>query len=232
MSDAEERESYRDRLAAALRQALGGNDRHHRISLVDAVMAVRDAELDRLSQENDRLAAKVDDLEGAALEDVDERDRLERLLDQFAYAVAPVEVIGEHSSGNDPWQNALDMLAPASERDEQQRRAERAEAQLAEAREQLRLANIDAVTNEAQLNAADKKIEDISSSLDRVRQTATEWQNPDGETGVYAPAIGAHLLAILDNPPPGDTPEPGHLPVAASDDQIGSTTPEPNRSEP
>jgi hypothetical protein len=31
--------------------------------------------------------------------------------------VAPIEVIGEHSSGNDPWVNALDMVTPAAEVD-------------------------------------------------------------------------------------------------------------------
>lgn len=46
-----------------------------------------------------------------ACEDViAERDRVEDLADQLAYAVAPAEVIGEHSSANSPWQNALDIL--------------------------------------------------------------------------------------------------------------------------
>ena len=56
------------------------------------------------------LQAKLDRSEASALDVVDERDRLENLLNRFAYAVAPVSVIGEHSSGNDPWANALEIL--------------------------------------------------------------------------------------------------------------------------
>ena len=56
------------------------------------------------------LQAKLDRSEASALDTVDERDRLENLLNKFAYAVAPVSVIGEHSSANDPWANALEIL--------------------------------------------------------------------------------------------------------------------------
>jgi hypothetical protein len=65
-----------------------------------------------------RLRTKLDQPEASALDVVDERDRCERLLDRFAYTVAPVEVIGEHSSGNDPWENALDMLSSAAQVEE------------------------------------------------------------------------------------------------------------------
>ncbi len=40
-----------------------------------------------------------------------ERDHAQGSADKLAYAIAPVEIIGEHSSGNDPWANALDVLA-------------------------------------------------------------------------------------------------------------------------
>jgi hypothetical protein len=30
--------------------------------------------------------------------------------DRLAYSIAPVDVIGEHSNLNDPWQNAIDHL--------------------------------------------------------------------------------------------------------------------------
>ncbi|MEV4383786.1 hypothetical protein, partial [Streptosporangium sp. NPDC049644] len=46
-----------------------------------------------------------------------ERDDYHDLLDRFAYSVAPVEVIGEHSSANDPWANALEIVTPAAEVD-------------------------------------------------------------------------------------------------------------------
>ncbi|MFJ5984263.1 hypothetical protein [Lentzea sp. NPDC092896] len=38
------------------------------------------------------------------------RDSMEEWADKLAYAVAPVEVIGEHSNANNPWQNALEIL--------------------------------------------------------------------------------------------------------------------------
>lgn len=42
---------------------------------------------------------------------IDERDQAQDAADRLAYAIAPVEVIGEHSSGNDPWAEALEVLA-------------------------------------------------------------------------------------------------------------------------
>lgn len=39
---------------------------------------------------------------------IDERDYLEEMCDKLAYCIASEEVLGEHSNGNDPWQNALD----------------------------------------------------------------------------------------------------------------------------
>ena len=45
------------------------------------------------------------------LELIAERDLAEEAADRLAYAIAPVEVIGEHSNCNDPWANALEVLA-------------------------------------------------------------------------------------------------------------------------
>lgn len=56
--------------------------------------------IERADQEHERALA----------EELTNRDNAHELLDQFAYAVAPMEVIGEHSSMNDPWQNALAIL--------------------------------------------------------------------------------------------------------------------------
>lgn len=58
--------------------------------------------------------ADVQRLNTAIDEVLKERDELHDRLDQFAYTVAPQSVIGEHSSGNDPWANALEMLTPAA----------------------------------------------------------------------------------------------------------------------
>lgn len=48
--------------------------------------------------------------EEAHLRTIDQRDRAEEWADKLAYAVAPMEEIGEHSNVNNPWQNALDVL--------------------------------------------------------------------------------------------------------------------------
>jgi hypothetical protein len=50
------------------------------------------------------------------LELIEQRDRAEDWADRLAAALAPPDVLGEHSSGNDPWRNALDYadrLRPA-----------------------------------------------------------------------------------------------------------------------
>jgi len=41
---------------------------------------------------------------------INERDQAQDAADKLAYAIAPMEVIGEHSSGNDPWAQALEVL--------------------------------------------------------------------------------------------------------------------------
>ncbi|KAB2347301.1 hypothetical protein [Actinomadura rudentiformis] len=67
--------------------------------------------------------ADRDRLDTALNEALCERDDLNDLLDQFAWSVAPIEVIGEHSSGNDPWANAMEIVTPAA--DVEQLRADR-----------------------------------------------------------------------------------------------------------
>jgi hypothetical protein len=47
-----------------------------------------------------------------------DRNHLSRLLDEFAAAVAPAEVIGEHTQYNNPWRNALDLITPMAEVDQ------------------------------------------------------------------------------------------------------------------
>ena len=48
---------------------------------------------------------------------IDDRDRFHDMADKLAYAVAPEEIIGEHSSMNCPWENALDLITPMAEVD-------------------------------------------------------------------------------------------------------------------
>jgi hypothetical protein len=44
------------------------------------------------------------------LQIIKERDYFEEWADKLAYAIAPVEIIGEHSNVNNPYQNALEYL--------------------------------------------------------------------------------------------------------------------------
>ena len=42
---------------------------------------------------------------------IKERDYLQEMCDKLAACIAPDEVLGEHSSMNDPWTNALEYAA-------------------------------------------------------------------------------------------------------------------------
>lgn len=53
-------------------------------------------EIEKLDRDEDQL--------------IGERDHLHEVADRLAYAIAPVEVIGEHSDHNDPWDNAYEEL--------------------------------------------------------------------------------------------------------------------------
>lgn len=61
-----------------------------------------------------RLAAQdatIKRLERGAETDSAAYDRLHDTADRLAYAIAPMEELGEHSSGNDPWENAIEAVA-------------------------------------------------------------------------------------------------------------------------
>lgn len=73
------------------------------------------AQVERLREEWRKLRDRVDELDREIDQLINERDLLHDVADKLAYAVAPIEVIGEHSSENDPWENALDLITPAAE---------------------------------------------------------------------------------------------------------------------
>lgn len=73
-----------------------------------AMVGLAQAEVLRLLQ---HLAGMESDL----TRELETRDRYHDLLDRFAYAVAPESQIGEHSSLNDPWARALQILEGGSE---------------------------------------------------------------------------------------------------------------------
>ena len=58
----------------------------------------------------ERLQAKIALNERDHLRTIDERDRFQEWADKLAYAVASQDEIGEHTSANNPWANALEIL--------------------------------------------------------------------------------------------------------------------------
>lgn len=78
-------------------------------------LPVYDADVPALLAEVDQLRKQAEELDNDLDEAMKDRDTYHDLLDTFASAVAPMEVIGEHSSGNDPWANALELVTPAAE---------------------------------------------------------------------------------------------------------------------
>ncbi|MFI5739104.1 hypothetical protein ACIA9I_12115 [Streptomyces anulatus] len=84
-----------------------------------------------LTPELERLRTQYDQLDKTLDEVMTERDAHHDALDRFALAVAPEEVIGEHSSGNNPWANAFELVTPAAEVDALRARIAELEQQLA-----------------------------------------------------------------------------------------------------
>lgn len=85
--------------------------------------ALRDllAEVEAQRAESAAVRAERDELKRTSERDLDqvmrERDEYHEVADKLAYAVAPEEVIGEHSSMNDPWENAYELITPKAEVD-------------------------------------------------------------------------------------------------------------------
>ncbi|MER7788604.1 hypothetical protein [Streptomyces sp. NPDC097640] len=81
---------------------------------LDRVRAKRDRAtraFDALLGRHGKVKSERDELNRALAETTDDRDRAQEAADKLAYAIAPIEVIGEHSGGNCPWTNALDVAA-------------------------------------------------------------------------------------------------------------------------
>lgn len=108
-------DKYLERMAEVVERAEANDPKVQRDKVAKAMKRLTqlEAELDQATTaaaEAITLRQTVADLERALGEEIDNRDRLERKLDEFAYTIAPQEVIGEHSSGNDPWANAIEHL--------------------------------------------------------------------------------------------------------------------------
>ncbi|MFD2421638.1 hypothetical protein [Amycolatopsis pigmentata] len=59
------------------------------------------------------------------LDVIDERDRAEEWADKLAAAIAPADVLGEHSNANNPWANALGYVHGNAPATSEQREIER-----------------------------------------------------------------------------------------------------------
>ncbi|WP_018502922.1 hypothetical protein [Parafrankia discariae] len=89
----------------------------------------------RLIAEVRRLRSQVTKAERAEELAIEDRDRYHEWADRMAYAIAPREVIGEHTTGNNPWRGAIEE-------------AGRLRAQVAELQAELVAARNDAATHE------------------------------------------------------------------------------------
>ena len=74
------------------------------VALYDSAIA----EVNRTRAEINRLTAQLAELMDDLDEVIAQRDDAEAWADRLAAAIAPPEVLGEYTSTNDPWCNALD----------------------------------------------------------------------------------------------------------------------------
>lgn len=66
-------------------------------------------ELERQAAEVARLTRERDEAQRAVEQELKNRDEAVEWADELALAIAPVEMIGEHTSSNEPWRNALEI---------------------------------------------------------------------------------------------------------------------------
>lgn len=114
-----DRKAAQQHILAALRQveqplraelAESVNQHNALADMLNAARIERDeakARADFADLAEQKARADVERLERSELELIDERDRAEEWADRLAYAIGG-EAIGEHSSANNPWQNALE----------------------------------------------------------------------------------------------------------------------------
>jgi hypothetical protein len=69
------------------------------------------ATIRRLLSELAVVTAERDEAETSLLQEIGNRDAYGAAADKLAYTIAPVAEIGEHSSCNDPWANAVNVAA-------------------------------------------------------------------------------------------------------------------------
>lgn len=117
---------YREDSASQLARTTGGLHGRSNAALIAYYRTAAPA----LADECERLRAENARLDDSILTELENRDTNADWADKLAYAIAPMDVIGEHSNLNNPWANALD--AAESLHDECERLRERV-AELEEA---------------------------------------------------------------------------------------------------
>ena len=188
--------------------------------------------IDALLAENNRLQRANTDLEQTADQALADVERLHDIADKLAYAIAPIEIIGEHSSGNDPWENALDHATPLPQVDQMRHelatRPTRAEAFREAAEIAVRVArrkNGGTAGTErgtaqhnvllGMLSGGDQQIGVLYSSTETARETSRERNEtaPGGNrvpllpSGQFRTARPAGEVGILSNRCPSSTCE-------------------------
>lgn len=104
------------------------------MTLTPEERARRQAFIERHTAEDvEELLDALDAIERALHEEVGNRERAEAVANRLAYAIAPPEVIGEHSNLNDPWANAVEHVTALQHRlDAAERKIEAAVRELVE----------------------------------------------------------------------------------------------------
>jgi chromosome segregation ATPase len=174
-----------------------------------ALMPALAAEVERLRAQ----AARAEELDKALGEVIDERDTLHDRLDAMAYAVAPIKVIGEHSSENDPWRNAADLITPAAE-------VERLRAALSDACDQV-------AALESDMGGWSARVRDLTVQLAGARNENAQWQATFGRDALphalrrleIAEARVAEYQAALDSTHTPNPDEAERLRAALEDRQ-------------
>lgn len=72
--------------------------------------SLSDGEQVDMSDEVRRLQAENAELDRAVTEEIDQRDANAEWADRLAYAIGSIHEIGEHSSANNPWAQAIELL--------------------------------------------------------------------------------------------------------------------------
>ncbi|MFI0900619.1 hypothetical protein [Streptomyces sp. NPDC020983] len=131
-----------------------------RVPVLLAELGQKTTEVERLKVEHDRELGQL----------IDERDNREEWADELANAVGPIELIGEHSSHNNPWANALDLITPHAQ-------VQKLRGRVAEL--------------EAERHATNEALDDAVKAIREKDQRIAELQDELTEQRRYAAALEA-----------------------------------------